>query len=137
MRRFSSYWLRWHRLSKLPLERRLQSSLLPSLLLLSLSSTLQLPFLLQKLQLIQLKSWTHLRLRYLRFLSSPLLLLLLRLRFITLAELDVARRLSSQRYGGEWDQERESRRKMSGSEICRAIEELLQEPPFSKLITIS
>jgi hypothetical protein len=120
----------------LQLERRMQSSLLPSLLFPPLQSTLLLPFLLQKHQLIPLKSRTHLRHRYLRFLSSPLLLLL-RLRFITLAELDVALLQSSQRCGGEWDQERELRHKMSGSEICRVIEEQLQEPPFFKLITIS
>jgi hypothetical protein len=117
----------------LPLGRRMQSSLLPSLLFLPQLSTLQLPFLLQKLQLIQLKSRTHLRHRYLRFLSSPLLLLL-RLRFITLAELDVARHQLSQRFGGVWDQERESRRKMSGSEICHAVEVLLLEPQVTKLI---
>ncbi len=128
MRRFRSYWPRWHRLSTLPLEPRMQSSLLLFLLFPSLMQTLLLPFLLQKHRLIQLKSWTHLR-HFYRFLWS-LLLLLLRLRFITLAELDAVLHRLNPRFGGGWGQVRASKRKMNGSAIFRAVEMLLQELQF-------
>jgi hypothetical protein len=107
----------------------MQSSLLPFLLFPPLMLTLLLQFLLQKLQLIQLKSWTHLR-HFYRFLWSLLLLLLLRLRFITLAERDVVLHQLNPRFGGGWGRVRASKRKMNGSAIFHAVEMQLLELQF-------